>query len=541
MWNPLHFAVYHNHLAIVKFILGMEVNVGLTVHKSCAESEKDPTNNLEFQEDKITLLLIALDRNNVEILSFLLNELSKFWTRKNFNDLINKLPPLIGRKGLQMRAAVFASKTAHAFFTTKSIKKRQQWLIDYVRQIQSIDYIDYRPLLIPFTQKPYVCHFLNYLLLEDYCSDVELLSKSLNNMTPCDYLQVIYTLPASWTDIPAVKLQNQFDLAPGDDLACEPESPLPERPSLSQIMSQHEFKSRISKGEQPSQVLDDASIDQIRSQNSFSQDELSVQNLSTPKQANLELNKKGQGGLAAYFDINRMMKLEEKFENEQSIRILNEYVDNLVEIQQKVGIEPQSNVKTKLWTLKTNLVAAAKSGDVDEFREAAKLIGEEFQIDVYSSLINMYDRTDEEGQVNLDRVPQSRISVGVVRPQDETMTPSKKWHPLTYAIHTENSELVDFLVDNIQSPLKKLLWVPELSKYSTLNQMFAYRPRFLFTFWNSANIVPKEDLLVTLLRMSELSAQDLKVLIDSSNTQELFCSMSYQYRYTFMETIIQLR
>ena len=96
-------------------------------------------------------------------------------------------------------------------------------------------------------------HFLNYLLLEDYCSDVDLLQKSLSNMTPCDYLQVIYTLPPSWTDIPAVKLNSQFGL--GND-EMEPESLLPERPSLSQIMSQHELKSRISKcggGEQPSQ------------------------------------------------------------------------------------------------------------------------------------------------------------------------------------------------------------------------------------------------------------------------------------------------
>ena len=195
-------------------------------------------------------------------------------------------------------------------------------------------------------------------------------------------------------------------------------------------------------------------------------------------------------------------------------------------------------MRTKLRALKTTLVQAAKTSKNEEFEEAANLIGDEFQIDVYSSLMNMYDRTDEDGQVNLDRVPQSRISVGVVRPQDETMTPSKKWHPLTYAIHTENTELVKFLVSKIQSPLKKLLWVPELSKYSTLNQMFAYRPSFLFTFWNNPNIVPKEDLLVILLRMSELSAQDLKLLIDSPNTQELFCSMSYQYRYTFMETII---
>ena len=122
-------------------------------------------------------------------------------------------------------------------------------------------------------------------------------------------------------------------------------------------------------------------------------------------------------------------------------------------------------MRTKLRALKTTLVQAAKTSKNEEFEEAANLIGDEFQIDVYSSLMNMYDRTDEDGQVNLDRVPQSRISVGVVRPQDETMTPSKKWHPLTYALHTENTELVKVLVSKIQRPLKSLRGEQEMSMY----------------------------------------------------------------------------
>jgi hypothetical protein len=46
MWNPFHFAVYFNRLSILKHIISMKVNVGLTSQKPGAESEKDPTNSL---------------------------------------------------------------------------------------------------------------------------------------------------------------------------------------------------------------------------------------------------------------------------------------------------------------------------------------------------------------------------------------------------------------------------------------------------------------------------------------------------------------
>ena len=40
MWNPLHFAVYHNHLEIVKFLVSeLKVNFGLTQSKPQFEEE----------------------------------------------------------------------------------------------------------------------------------------------------------------------------------------------------------------------------------------------------------------------------------------------------------------------------------------------------------------------------------------------------------------------------------------------------------------------------------------------------------------------
>jgi hypothetical protein len=84
MWNPLHFAVYYNQLAIVKHIVNMGVNLGITSQKPAAESEKDPTNSLSFPEDKIMVLLIALNRNLPEMLTYLLNDLCRFWSHKHF-------------------------------------------------------------------------------------------------------------------------------------------------------------------------------------------------------------------------------------------------------------------------------------------------------------------------------------------------------------------------------------------------------------------------------------------------------------------------
>jgi len=123
MWNPLHYAVYYNHLQIVKYIVNIGVNLGVTAYKPNAESEKDPTNSVSFSEDKILLLLIALGRNHLDILKYLLDDLSQFWSKTNFQNLIEKLPLDTDVKSLQIREIIFGSKTAHCFFENMGLKK----------------------------------------------------------------------------------------------------------------------------------------------------------------------------------------------------------------------------------------------------------------------------------------------------------------------------------------------------------------------------------------------------------------------------------
>lgn len=76
MWNPIHYATYYGHLHILTYIVSeLKINIGITVLKPAAESEKDPTNLATFPEDRIILLLIAIERNNFEVLDYLLNAL----------------------------------------------------------------------------------------------------------------------------------------------------------------------------------------------------------------------------------------------------------------------------------------------------------------------------------------------------------------------------------------------------------------------------------------------------------------------------------
>lgn len=81
----------------------MRVNIGLTAHKSHADSEKDPTNLTNFTEDKIILLLVALNKGHTDILKFLLDELCQFWSSKNFNKLLEYLPEDSDKQSLNIR------------------------------------------------------------------------------------------------------------------------------------------------------------------------------------------------------------------------------------------------------------------------------------------------------------------------------------------------------------------------------------------------------------------------------------------------------
>ena len=109
----------------------------MTVFKPAAESEKDPTNLVTFPEDRIILLLIAIEKSNFEVLEYLLNALCQFWSGKDFQNLIDKMSIDTSQKSLKVREIVFGSQTAHSFIQNKSLKKQNQWLSDMVHTIIS--------------------------------------------------------------------------------------------------------------------------------------------------------------------------------------------------------------------------------------------------------------------------------------------------------------------------------------------------------------------------------------------------------------------
>jgi hypothetical protein len=237
----------------------------------------------------------------------------------------------------------------------------------------------------------------------------------------------------------------------------------------------------------------------VQSRNSFSQDDLSQSlNQSLPSQVEFEIARKAKGGLAAYFDKN--------FEPEV-VPLFQRFIDRLVDTQSQ-----HRESRRQFWQARADLVKAV---DVDRFADIAEQLRFTYEVDVYRSLLNYYDRFDNN-TVSLDKV--SRVSVGA-RASDVTKTPSRKWTPLTHAIHSENKDLVDHILKHNQGPLKKLLQVPELSKQSALNKLFPYRPIFLFTFYESIWITPKEEQLNLLLRMGELESKDLVRLVDCATTQ----------------------
>ena len=91
MWNPFHYAVYHNNFELIKFFLSdMKINVSMTLPKSNADSEKDAVNAEKYQEDKILTLLRAYDRANAKILKYLLDELYMFWPLSTVKQLLEE-------------------------------------------------------------------------------------------------------------------------------------------------------------------------------------------------------------------------------------------------------------------------------------------------------------------------------------------------------------------------------------------------------------------------------------------------------------------
>ena len=142
MWNPLHYAVYYGHLPVVKYLIEeLKVTVSVTAPKAHGESEKDPTNSVNFPEDKIMLLLIAFAKRDGPMLEYLLDALYFFWSITFVDHFFTSVSE--GEDGwLDVIPIVLHSKTLHTYFLNLSFKKRRQWVAKFIMDVTTGNNVD---------------------------------------------------------------------------------------------------------------------------------------------------------------------------------------------------------------------------------------------------------------------------------------------------------------------------------------------------------------------------------------------------------------
>ena len=192
---------------IVKYFINtLNVNVSVTAPNAKAESEKDPTNSVNFKEDKILLLMLAFTKRNAGILSFLLNELWYFWTSSIIEHLINKkffesmqeeeIQISKQQPWVEIIPIVLRSETIHTYFRNLSYKKRKAWLSEFIMDATTSN-IDTnnkqhkkvaQTFRLELTKQPYAGVYLFHLLFEEFADNREIVMKACENATTLDYI-----------------------------------------------------------------------------------------------------------------------------------------------------------------------------------------------------------------------------------------------------------------------------------------------------------------------------------------------------------------
>lgn len=88
---------------------------------------------------------------------------------------------------------VLRSKTAHAFYGSMSLKKRKEWLYNFLHDIKRFESV---PLFMSayfneFSIQPYAGNFYFFLLLEDMTENDKLLSKVAKNISDFDIIALL--------------------------------------------------------------------------------------------------------------------------------------------------------------------------------------------------------------------------------------------------------------------------------------------------------------------------------------------------------------
>lgn len=83
MWTPLHFATYFGKLSVLQYFID-ELKIScpmLCLTKLPADNEEDISNSLKFIEDKTYALMLAFERNHMDIFKYLIEKFPKEWPK----------------------------------------------------------------------------------------------------------------------------------------------------------------------------------------------------------------------------------------------------------------------------------------------------------------------------------------------------------------------------------------------------------------------------------------------------------------------------
>jgi hypothetical protein len=133
--------------------------------------------------------------------------------------------------------------------------------------------------------------------------------------------------------------------------------------------------------------------------------------------------------------------------------------------------------------------------------------------------------------------------------QDQ-MQNTAKWNPVTFALYQGNLEVLKYLLHTSICNTKKLLKVPGLFNTQMISRVFPFAVAlakantgmFAF-FWDEMGYLWDEETLDNLFSMlaKREMADYLTMLFDSRTSRTIFAAMSYQYRFTFVEHLLQTR
>ncbi|CDW84307.1 UNKNOWN [Stylonychia lemnae] len=468
MWNPLHFAIYYQNFELVQyFIKDLKINMGVTGPKSKADLEKDAFNIDRYPEDKIMSLLLAYDRRDQQILKYLLDEGYKIWPSKCINNLLsdrlnNDIQDWFNNSNHQggnsidmekmwtnLIQVILRSKTAHSFYGSLSIKKRKEWLYEFLHSLEQQPEQIIATYYQEFTLQPYTGFFLTFLLFEELSENLQLVQKVFQNANDFDIISFIIT--------------------------------------------------------------------------------------------------KQIGDPSEYYDINKVNKLKDKLSSEVGA-ILGKFINNIIRVSQELNASEfikQSN---------TMLLEIANKPDSTIFE--FQTLFEQLKEYNYLVQIQMMQVKGLDQQLALfktesyvDKFQQQMSQQLQDQLQGETEG-SAKWNPMTFAIYQGNLELIKYLAKHSICNMKKLLKIPGATSSPQINKVFPlyvsiqknHQKMFQY-FWNDLGFLWDEDAFDNIFKLIAKKdfSEYLPIIFETQTLQTIFAAMSYQYKFTFMQHILQLK